>query len=234
MNILIDAFNTLFYQPLLNALVLIFVFVPGRDFGVAVIILTILIRVLLYPLNQKTIASQEKLSALAPKLKEIQKKFKDNRERIAQETLSLYKEAKVNPFSGFVVVLIQLPVLLGLYRVFVGAIGNGWQDLYSFVPQPGLIEPFFLGRINLAQPNLALAILAGAISFWQAQISAPKVKTGSKEQVQFAQIFQKQALYLFPVLTFIVLLKIPSAIGLYLIVTTAFSVLQHYAQRRRT
>jgi len=233
MNFLTIIFNQLFYQPLFNALIFIYRIVPGNDLGIAVLILTILIKILLYPLNLKGIESQKKLSDLQPKLKEIRERFKNDKEMMTKETLELYQKEKINPFSGFFLILIQLPVLFALYKVFADSIfSNDFSGLYSFVPNPGEIKPQFL-MINLAKPDFILAFAAGVLQFFQAKTQTPakqdfNIKAKSKDFPDFSEVLNKQMLYFFPVLTFFILLKIPSAISLYLVASTGFSILQRY------
>ena len=103
--------------------------------------------------------------------------------------------------------------------------------LYSFVPNPGAINPSFLGLINMAEPNLILAFVAGITQFFQTKMLLPQQKT-SKEKTdqmgQFSNMMQKQMLYFFPILTVLILWRLPSAIGIYWIVTAVFSIGQQY------
>ena len=94
---LIDLFNTILYRPLFNVLILFYQYLPGHDFGIAIIVLTILIRLILWPSMTKSIVSQKRLSQLQPKLKEIQKKYKGDLKRQNKETMELYKKEKINP-----------------------------------------------------------------------------------------------------------------------------------------
>ena len=118
MEFFTDIFKAIFYQPLLDAIVLIYKYLPGHDFGVAVIILTVLIKFILYPLSAKGIKSQKALQDLQPKIKELQERFKDDKNRQAKEVMDLYKKEKINPFSGFLLLLVQLPILFALFKVF--------------------------------------------------------------------------------------------------------------------
>ena len=235
MGLLINIFNEVLYRPLFNLLVLIYEYFPVRDFGVAVILLTILIKILLFPFGKQSIRVQKAMNELQPKIKEIQKKYKDNKAEQARLTMELYKKEKINPFAGILPLLIQIPILIALYQLFWKGIQiDGVKHLYSFVSMPGPIDPTFLGGINLSNPNLALAIFAGISQFWQVKISSPKtLKTREKNQFpQFSEIMQKQMLYFFPVLTIFILLKIPSAVALYWTVSTLFSIGQQYWQTR--
>jgi len=225
MDFLINAFYTVLYEPLFNALVLLYEYIPGRDFGIAVIFLTLIIRFLLYPLMMKSIRSQKIMAELQPKIKEIQEKYKDDKEKQTKEMMELYKREKFNPFGGCLPLLIQLPLLLALYRVFWSGLSEGaMSHLYSFVPNPGVINPMFLGFLDLSAPNVVMAILAGAAQFFQTKTMS--VKNPPDQKNQLSGLMQKQMLYFFPIFTVVILLKLPAAIGLYWIITALFSVWQ--------
>lgn len=229
MQLLVSAFNLILYQPLLNALVLLYEYLPGHDFGIAVIILTLFIKFLFYPLGIKAIRSQKALSGLQPKIKEIQEKYKDNKEQQTKEMMALYKKEKINPFSGCLPILIQLPVLIALYRVFWhGLQPERMTFLYSFVPLPGIIDPTFLGIVNLSEPNLIMAILAGIFQFVQTKMISPKFKKDKKQDSSFSNQMQKQMQYFMPVFMVLILFRLPSAIGLYWLTTTLFTIIQQY------
>ena len=224
MNLLIEIFNKVLFQPLFNALILLYNFLPGNDFGIAVIALTILIRLALYPLMAQSLKSQKVFSQLQPKIKEIQEKFKDNKSKQAEEMVNLYKEAKMNPLSGFLPLLIQLPLLIALYQVFwKGLQPEAMNNLYAFIPNMGQIDPSFLGIINLSQASMFLAVLAGTFQFIQTKTMNPKSKKKGKTN-KMTDMMQKQMLYFFPFFTIVILLRLPAAIALYWIVTSLFSI----------
>jgi len=236
MEFFINAFYIILYQPLFNALVFLYQFLPGKDFGVAVIVLTIIIRVILYPLMLKSIKSQKILSELQPKIQEIQQKYKNDKEKQTKEMMGLYQKEKINPFGGCLPLLVQLPILIALYRVFwKGLEPEAMKHLYSFVFNPGQINPSFLGLMNLAEPSLVLAFLAGIFQFFQTKMLMPKNKPVQKkdQMSQFSNMMQKQMLYFFPIFTVFILWKLPSAIGLYWLITALFSILQQYLVLRR-
>lgn len=228
---MVSLFNTILYQPLFNILVLLYNYLPGHDFGVAVIVLTILIKILLYPLGVKSIKSQKALAGLQPKIKEIQEKYKNNKEQQAREMMGLYKKEKINPFSGFLPLLIQLPILIALFlvfRIFEGGLSPAeLEKLYSFVSQPDL-NIKFLGFIDLIKPSMFLAFLAGISQFFQTRMISPKTKPNKKQAPSFSDQMQKQMQYFFPVFTVLILLKMPAAIGLYWITTALFTIVQQY------
>ena len=237
MSLLGNLFNLILYQPLFNALIFLYEYLPGRDFGIAVIVLTVLIKVLFYPLGTKAIKSQKALQELQPKIKEIQEKYKKDRQAQAKATMELYRESKISPFSGFLPILIQLPILIALYQVFwKGLRPEGLSHLYSFLPNPGQIDPTFFGIINLAGPSIILAFLAGIFQFFQTKMTMPRQKSVSSSKnpgPDFSQMMQKQMLYFFPIFTVFILWKLPSAIALYWIVTSVFTIIQQYFITRR-
>ncbi|MFC1789441.1 YidC/Oxa1 family membrane protein insertase [Patescibacteria group bacterium] len=247
MSSIINFFNLILYQPLFNALVLLYLYLPGQDFGVAVIVLTLIIRFLLYPLMAQSLRSQKTMSALQPKIQEIQQRCKGDKAKQSKEMMELYKKEKFNPFSGCFPILLQLPILIAIYQVFWRGfqMENMTQWLYNFVPNPGIINQTFLGIIDLSKgattqvdektiyliPNIVLILLAGVSQFIQSKMmvsSNPASKNKSGQMGQFSQVMQKQMLYFLPFFTVIILWRLPSAIGLYWIVTTLFSIAQQY------
>lgn len=226
---LVKIFEIFLYHPLFNFLIILYNYVPGRDFGIAVILLTIITKLILYPFSVKALVSQTAVQKLQPKIKEIQKKYKDNKEQLAKETLNIYRQEKINPFSGLFLAIIQLPILIALYTVFwKGLNPEELSNLYGFVKNPEQINAVFLGIVNLSKPSFAFAIAAGIFQFFQTKMLIPKKTAEAKKEPDFSQAMQKQMLYIFPFLTVIILLSLPSAIGLYWIVSGVFSVIQQY------
>lgn len=222
-------FTEVLYKPMFNALVLFYNYIPGHDFGVAIIVLTLAIKFILYPLSVKAFKSQKVLQDLQPKIKEIQNKYKNDKEKLAKETLGLYKTQKINPFSGLFLAFLQLPILIALYAVFSKGLNpDQLANLYGFVLNPCQISPLFLNVINLSEPNTFFAIASGVLQFFQTKMVSSVPKKDQKNGPDMAQAMQKQMLYVFPVITVIILFSLPSAIGLYWIVSSAFSIIQQY------
>lgn len=218
---IVSTYHTLLYQPIFNTLVVLYNLVPGQDFGVAVILLTLLFRFALYPLSAKAIVAQKKLTELQPKVKELQEKHKDNKDKQAREMLELYKREKINPFASIAPIFLQLPVLIALYQVFWrGLAPDQLHFLYSFVANPTVIDPSFLGLMDLGEKSFFMAGLAGVFQFIQGKQVAGKAASASP--------MQKQMVYFFPVLTLVIVSQLPSAIGLYWIVTSLFSIGQQW------
>lgn len=239
---MISFFTTVFYQPLFNALIWFYNVIPGRDIGVAIILLTVLIRLILYPLSLKSIKSQKALQDLQPKIKELQTKYKDQQEKLAQELMNLYKAEKVNPMSGCLPVLIQLPFLIAIYQVFMHGLKSETFDLlYPFIANPGTINTFAFGFLDLAKSSIPLAALAGVAQFWQTRMMihrqsptvAGKHPEGAKDEDALARV-NKQMLYIMPIMTVVIGASLPGGLALYWFVTTALMGLQQWYIFRTT
>jgi YidC/Oxa1 family membrane protein insertase len=176
---MIQLFNQFFYEPIFNLVVWLYNVIPGESLGLAIIALTIIIKLILLPLSQKSIKSQKALQEIQPKIDELKKKYKDNKEQMGKAMMNLYKENKVNPFSSCLPLLIQLPFLLAVFRVFKDGIENNLSLVYPFIDTPATIHSMWLG-IDLSKPSTFLAILAGLAQFWQAKMMIAK-KTTTKD-----------------------------------------------------
>jgi YidC/Oxa1 family membrane protein insertase len=223
-------FQVVFYQPILNLLIFLYNIVPGNDLGLAIILLTIIIKLVLLPLSKQSIKSQKSLQDLQPKIDEIKKKYAGKKEEQGRAMLDLYKENKVNPFSSCLPLLIQLPFLWAVFRVFRdGLAGDSLNLVYSFISRPESINNLSLGFIDLAKPNVYLAVLAGLAQFWQAKMmitKKPIIKNeGAKDENMMATM-NKQMLYFMPIFTVFIGLTFPGGLTLYWFVTTLFSALQ--------
>lgn len=222
-------YNEILYRPLFNGLIFLYNVIPGHDFGVAIIALTLVIRLILYPLNQKAIKSQRALAELQPKIKEVQLKYKNDKEKQGAALMELYKAHKINPASGCLPFLVQFPVLIALFSVFRSGLDpEKLNSLYSFVAHPGTINNMFLGLINLAEKNYVLAILAGALQFVQTKMMTPKNQKAPAAAGDFSSMMNKQMLYFFPILTTFIAASLPAGLGLYWVAMTAFGIIQQY------
>jgi len=231
-----DIWNLLLYKPLLNVLALLVSIVPGGDVGLAIIILTLLVKIALYPLSQRSIESQAKMNLLAPELKKIKESGKSKEEQ-ARLTFELYKANKANPFSGCLLVLIQIPIIFALYYVFYKGINFDGGLLYSFVPPPEHLNMHFLGLLDISGKSLFLAILAGVSQYFQAHFmprpAATLEETGSVS-ASFAKSMRFQMKYFFPFLVALIAYNISGAVALYWITSNIFSIGQQiYATKKK-
>ncbi len=236
-NKIMNIFNEFLYRPLFNLLVFLYNTIPCSDIGVAIIGVTAVVKLVFWPLTGKAVKSQKALQEIQPRIKEIQEKYKDNKEEQAKKLMEFYKENKVNPMSGCLPLLVQIPILIALYQVFLkGFDPSSLSSLYSFVHNPGVINPMFFGLINLALPNKVFAILAGVSQFFQAKMTMPKntkLPNAPKTSDEYMmRAISKQTLYFLPVFTILISWNLPSGLALYWVVTTLFTLFQQYVIMR--
>lgn len=221
-------FNTIFYQPIFNLLVFLYNVVPGRDLGIAILLLTLIIRLILYPLSKSAIKSQKDLQVIQPEIEALKEKHKDNKEKMGPELMALYKQRKINPFASCLPTLIQLPFLFAIYRVFYDGLTKegSLSALYGFVANPGSLNTIAFGFLNLANKNVFLAVIAGLAQFWQSKMLLGG-KTGSSA-VGMSAVMNKQMLYFMPLITIFIGASLPAGLTMYWLFTTLFSILQQY------
>lgn len=233
-----DLFNVILTQPLFNLLVFFYNILPIQDVGLAIIALTILIKLALFPLSYKALQSQKELQGLQPEIKRLQEKYKDNKEKQARAIMELYKARGINPMGGCLPILIQLPILLALFNLF-----RQFEQidlattLYPFINNPGSLSPIFLGMINLDVPSVGLAALAGAFQFLQAKLALGSQLKGTmegKKAAALSQLMGQQMVYVMPVFVFIIALSLPAALSLYWAVNALFTAGQElYLLKRK-
>ncbi|MDD5693344.1 MAG: YidC/Oxa1 family membrane protein insertase [Patescibacteria group bacterium] len=232
---------TLFVQPEINLLVFFYSILPGHDFGVAVILLTVVVRLIVWPLQSKTLRNQKAMNKLQPEINKIKEKYKNDPTKINTMTMELYKEKEINPLSSCLPTLIQLPLLFALFyairpfgtAAYIDVTNHAaglWKDIYPWLRdmpfvKDALSKPIsteLFGIINLTKPNWALALIAAALQFVQSKMIMPK------KNLDATQKMFNQTLYIFPVMTFIIGLSFPAALPLYWIVQTLMMILQQY------
>ncbi len=234
-------FQTILVTPMLNALMWLYDVLPGRDLGVAIILLTLIIKGILYIPSISSIRAQHKLQDLQPKVDAVRKKYASNKEEMSRKLMEVYKENKVNPFSSCLPLLIQLPIIYALFRVFL--------VIKTIDPGTGLLAPDqlahlygplhdkfmalrvstkFLGFMDLAATkNYVLAVLAGVFSFWQVrmmQSQKPAIKSEGSRDESMAAMMNKQTTYILPAITVLFGISLPAGITLYWVVSTLFTV----------
>ncbi len=229
-------FNLIVFQPILNLLIWLYNVIPGGDFGYAIIALTLIVKLLLYPLTVSQIKQQRALQDLQPKIDEVRNRLKDDKDAQAKELMDLYKREKVNPAASCLPLLIQLPIFLGLFRALRdGLASHSLNLLYPFIANPGTINKMFLHFVDLSKPNYVLAVLAGAVQFWQSwQIfrkpspaKAPPddvKKTEGAQDESMAAMMNKQMLYVMPVVTIFIGISLPGGLTLYWLVMSLLTV----------
>ena len=235
--------HTFFFDPIYNGLVYFINVVPNGDVGLAIVIMTIIVKLVLLPLSLKAARTQRIMRTLEPKLKEIKERLKDKREELARATMAAYKGAGINPFANMLLLLTQIPIIIALYlSVFSGGgvalPGINSDLLYSFIPTPETINVMFLGLIDITAKSLPLAILAGLTQFFQVRLSIPAPAPLDKNakpdfKNDFARNMQMQMRYVMPVIIFIVAYTISAAIAVYFIIGNLVGIVQEYIVKKQ-
>lgn len=230
-------FHAVFYNPIYNALVALVALVPGSDAGIAIILITIVIRLILLPFSLSAARTQRAMTALGPRIKELKEKHRGDKEKEALETLALYREARVNPFASILTVFIQIPLLLALYWVFQYEPFSTLDTarLYTFTPVPHVVSLQFLGIISVVGKSVVLAVLAGLTQFLQARMAllgTMKPSGSPGMQGDFQKVMALQLKYVFPFLIGTISYTTSAAVALYFITTNLAGALQEWHVRR--
>ncbi|MHB1163246.1 MAG: YidC/Oxa1 family membrane protein insertase [Minisyncoccota bacterium] len=231
-------FHTFFYNPIYNALVALVAIVPGSDVGIAIILLTIGIRLLLLPFSLSAARTQRAMKVIEPKIKALKEKHKGNKDQEAIETLALYREAKVNPFASILTAFIQIPILLALYWVFTNEPfpAINLARLYALTPIPHVVSLEFLGIISVTGKSILLAVLAGLTQLLQAHMALSGTMKPSEGKTGLSGDFQRiiglQLKYVFPFLIAAISYTTSGAVALYFIATNLAGSAQEWHVRR--
>ncbi len=231
-------FNTFFLAPVYNIVVFFLNLFPSHDIGVAIILTTILIKLLLLKLNLSSQKSSYLIKDAQEELSTIKKKYGDNKQKIAEETMKIYKEKKIKPFSSFLILLIQIPVFFALFYVFRdGGVILREDLIYSFNTFPETVKNLAFGFMNLSQKYIWVGILTGITTFILSKRQSLGLTNNKKEEKQrdsktqdfqevFAKTMQMQMKYFLPVISGVSAAVLPSAIGVYWTVNNILSIFQ--------
>lgn len=223
-------FHVILYQPIFNVFVGLYNAVPGHDLGVVILLTTILVRLVVFPLTYKYVEAQRSMTALNPKLEAVRKQYANDKQKQAQATMELYKEHKINPLTSCLPLLLQLPIIIALYQVMSAGIVSTdlGSVLYSFVHNPEKINPVTVGLLDLSKPQIVLAILAGVAQYFQARLmttpSAPKAAGAGGKDEDMAAAMNKQMMYIMPVMTVLIGMTLPSGLALYWLFSTLLMI----------
>ncbi|WP_288847915.1 YidC/Oxa1 family membrane protein insertase [uncultured Sneathia sp.] len=183
------------------------------NYGVAIILTTLLIKLILFPLSLKQEKSMQKMKELQPEIEAIQKKYKDDKTKLNEETAKLYKEKNVNPFSGCLPLIIQLPIFVALYYAFMSnEIPQTATFLWFNLKRPDAI--YTIGKFSL---NI-LPIISALLMIIQQKLMTPQSGEGENSVMQSTML-------LMPVMMLFIFYKFPSGLNLYYVVNTAISIL---------
>ncbi len=223
-------YNEFLWRPLFNGLIFFYTVFPVADLGIAIILLTIVIRTILAPVLWKAQKAQKELQLIQPEIKKLQEKFKNDKEGQGKALMELYSRHKVNPFSGCLLMLVQFPVLIALLQVFQNFDSSRLQYLYSFISHPGVINTISFGFLDLAKGNIALGVVAAVTQYFQTKMTMVKQPEGSDNA--FMKSFQTQSLYIFPILILVSSFKFPAALTLYWTIMNVFGIVQEIVMRK--
>lgn len=234
-------FNTFLYKPILSILVFL-TNLMGGSFGLAIIVLTLIVRSLVLPLSLPSMRSAQKIKELKPEIDRLKRKHKKDKAKFQQEQINLYRKHGINPAAGCLPTLIQLAILIALYRVFMDFIQNGngnvislnmhflWLDLAK--PDPYYLLPLMAGG---SQFILSKMLMGGKEHHTEQDLKnktrnlEKKDKQPSEESAQeMAESIQQQMLYVMPAMTALIALRLPSGLAVYWVITTVFSFIQQY------
>ncbi|OGG47744.1 hypothetical protein A3D66_03125 [Candidatus Kaiserbacteria bacterium RIFCSPHIGHO2_02_FULL_50_9] len=232
-------YHAVFYDPMYNGLIFLVSVVPGGDVGIAIILLTIVVRFALFPLSLKATRTQLLMRELEPELRRLREELPKNKEELARRTMALYKEHRVNPFSSFLFLLVQIFFIFTLYLVFwKGGLPNIQDDLlYSFTPSPGAVSTMLFGVLDIAGKSFFLAAIAGITQYFQTKLSIPPPLPLPKDKKpsfkdDMARSFNLQMRYALPVIILVVSYTTSIVVALYFIVSNMVSIGQEAYVRR--
>jgi YidC/Oxa1 family membrane protein insertase len=229
-------FHTIFYDPIYNLLVFLVDALPGSSLGLAIIALTLIVKIILLPLAHKSTRTQIGMKKIEPQIKEIQKKYEKDKQEQAKKVMELYKEHKINPFSTFGLLIIQLPILIALYWVFRNGIPFTDQYLYSFVSLPETSNVVFLNLFDLTQRSIVIAVLVGFSQYVQIRLAMPAPAKTEGERTfkdDLARSMNLNMRYFMPAFIAFIAATLPSAISVYWITSNIFAIGHELLVKRR-
>lgn len=225
-----------FFDPVYNGLIFFIDTLPNGDVGIAVILITVTVKLVLFPLSIKAAKTQKVIKEIEPKIKTLKESITDKQEQ-ARAIMALYKESGINPFASILLLFIQLPIVIALYLSVLKLPAINQEVLYSFIPNPEIVSVLFLGSIDITQKSLLLALLAGGFQFVHGYLafpaSAPKAngeKSTMKEE--FARSLQMQMKYVMPVIIGVFAYTLSAIIGLYFVVSSIAAIIQELLIRK--
>lgn len=232
--------NTILLEPLFNILLFFYALVPGASFGVAVILLTLVIRLAMWPLVKKQIHQQKAMKELQPDIAKIKKKAKGNKQKESEMMMELFKEKQINPLSSVGLILLQFPILIALFFVLRNVVeaSNIAENTYSFVENmpaiqkilnnPDAFDPTLFGFVHMAESSLILAGLAGLAQYIQVRQMTPQKESSEKEGSSANKMMSQNFTKFLPLVAVVVGSQLPSALPLYWVVSSLVATLQQH------
>jgi YidC/Oxa1 family membrane protein insertase len=230
-------YHTFIYEPLYNGLVALSDILPFLDAGIIIVLFTLIVKLVLFPISKKAVRTQAMMKLVEPELNAIKEKYKDDKQAQALQVMNFYKTKQINPFSSIFLLFIQLPIIFALYKIFyTGFSPVDVSILYSFVPVPESINTFFLGLIDVASKSWIMALFAAVSQYFQIRYSMP-VLPPKKDKPSFSDDFarnmQVQMKYIFPVMIFFISYHVAAALAIYWTTSNLFMIGQEIVVRRQ-
>lgn len=221
-------FHTFFYEPIYNLVALVLSFVPLHDIGAAIVIVTLIVKTFLLPINISALRTQYLMKKVEPEMKEIKELQKKNPQDAAKKMVEMYRREKINPFASIFGIILQIPIFFALYFVFSKGLIPDQNSLYSFVSFPENLHTIAFGIFDVTEKNIVVALLAGVSSFALAKRqteSMTSTNTGGEESFQdhLMKSMKIQLLYVIPVIVAVSGALLPSALALYWLVSNIAS-----------
>ncbi len=229
---MVELFNNYIFEPLYNLLILLINYLPFHSAALAVIVLTVLVKLALLPLAYKMAHTQKKMKEISPEIEKIKAEYKDDKQEQARKLIELYKQHDIKPFASFFSILIQIPIIIGIYLVFLksGLPNINTDLLYSFVKAPEYIN-LYLFNINILDKSIIIAFFAGLSQYIFAKITKNDIKfTDEKEglKADLQKSIQIQMQFVLPIIIAIAAYTLGVGIALYFIVSNLFQIGQEY------
>lgn len=224
-------FHTLFYEPLYNLIAVVLNITPLHDIGVAIVVVTFLVKLVLLPLNLAALRSQYIMKRLEPEMTKIKELQKIKPHEASKQMIALYKNEKVNPIANLFAVIIQIPIFIALYFVFYEGLHVDTESLYSFVTFPEVLHNKAFGLFDVTEKNIIIAILAGISSYilakrQTASMITKKLPHEESFQDHFMKSMKIQLLYVLPIIITFSGAILPSALALYWFVSNIINYAQ--------
>ncbi|MBP6888194.1 MAG: YidC/Oxa1 family membrane protein insertase [Candidatus Pacebacteria bacterium] len=224
-------FNTFFYEPIYNLVAVILSIVPLHDIGTAIVIVTLIVKLLLLPVNISALRTQYLMKKLDKEMKEIKELQKKEPQEAAKKMVEMYKREKINPFSSIFGMIIQIPVFFALYFVFAKGFIEEKDKLYSFVSFPENLHTIAFGIFDVTEKNIMVALLAGVSSYVLAKrqtetMNTTVIKGEESFQDHLMKSMKIQLLYIIPIVVAFSGAVLPSALALYWLVSNIVSYAQ--------
>lgn len=226
-----NIWNTVFKQPILQAL--LWLSALTGNLGVAIVLLTIIIQLVLLPLRLPSLRSTEKIRSLKPELDKLKEKHKNDNMAMAQAQMELYKTHNVSPFGSIIPTLLSIPVIIALYQVLLSSLGTienvGTHFLWLDVTAK---DPFYILPILVAVAQFIMSSMTMTASAPKSQDNKGE-KKGSGDPADMATMMQGQMRFIFPLFSAFITATLPSGVGLYWLTSTASAIIQQHLVRRQ-